>query len=62
MRNPERGSAEWLSEDETPDWLKKCLTCKYCYKKRTDDETIYCRKIKCEYKKYESKKSIGGIK
>lgn len=54
----ETPSAEWLSEDEMEDWLKKCLTCQHCYKLKTDDETIYCRKRngKCEYKEYKPKK------
>lgn len=53
----ESASSEWLSEDETPEWLKKCMTCKHSYKRIGDDETMYCRKRngKCEYKAYKSK-------
>lgn len=55
--NEEIPSTEWLSEDETPEWLRKCLSCQHCYKKISDDETIFCRKRngKCEYKPYKGK-------
>ena len=36
------------------DWVEKCLSCTHCYRKKDDDETLYCRcrNGKCNYKKY----------
>lgn len=47
----------WLSEDETPEWLKKCMDCQHSYKRKDDDLTVHCRKRngKCEYKPYKRK-------
>lgn len=58
MGRSEHAGAEWLSEDEMPEWLKRCMTCQHAYKRKDDDETMYCRKRngKCEYKKYKSKR------
>lgn len=35
----------------TEEWLEKCLSCTHCYRKKADDETLYCRchKGKCNY-------------
>lgn len=39
---------------EMKDPLEKCSTCQHCYKRKNDDELIYCRKRngKCDYKEY----------
>lgn len=44
-------------EDE--EWLEKCLTCTHCYKRKDDDETVYCRcrNGKCNYKRRKNDKS-----
>lgn len=33
-------------------WVDKCLKCQHCYKRKDDDELLYCRKRngKCEFK------------
>lgn len=32
------------------DWAKKCMSCIHCYKKKNDDEYLYCRlQTGCRY-------------
>lgn len=39
-----------MEEWDLEDWAKKCITCIHCYKKKNDDEYIYCRlKNGCRY-------------
>lgn len=49
-----------MNKEEYDDLVEKCLTCQYCYKRKDDDNTIYCRKRngKCEYKPYKSKRKV----
>lgn len=44
------------------DWVKKCKTCVHCYKKRDDDELLYCRcrNGKCNYKEKKLDNRGGG--
>lgn len=44
MRDEEGGKFE--------DWVKVCLSCIHCYKKKKDDDEMYCRcrDGKCHYK------------
>ena len=46
-----------MSESTIPDWLQRCLTCKHCYKVKSDADEIRCRTRsgKCEYKPYKAK-------
>lgn len=40
-----------LKKEPTPEWLKKCLECIHCYKRKNDDEEILCRCRKgCNFK------------
>lgn len=44
--------------EKMPEWLKKCLSCKYSYKKKSDDDEICCRRAKfgkCEYVAHKEK-------
>lgn len=35
---------------EYDDWVYKCLSCIHCYRRKDDDETMYCRcKKGCNY-------------
>lgn len=46
-----------FEEQDVDAWIIKCLTCQHCYKRKDDDNTLYCRKRngKCEYKEYKKK-------
>lgn len=38
------------------EWLKKCMKCIHCYKRKTDDEEILCRCRKgCNFKEKKTK-------
>ncbi len=38
-------------KNDTEEWLKKCMKCTHCYKRRNDDEEILCRCRKgCNFK------------
>ena len=46
--------------DDLEDWAKKCLSCTHCYKKKDDDEYIYCRCRKgCNYQDKKKNNLIG---
>lgn len=46
-----------MEAENISDWLKKCLTCKHAYKKKDEDDCIYCRCRfgECNYEAYEEK-------
>ena len=46
-----------MKAEKMPEWLKKCITCKYAYKKKDDDDCIYCRRMlgECKYEAYKEK-------
>lgn len=45
------------------DWAKKCMSCIHCYKKKNDDEYLYCRlKTGCRYETKKKKKKNTKIK
>lgn len=46
-----------MKAENMPDWLKKCITCKYAYKKQNDADCVYCRRKdgKCKYEAYEAR-------
>lgn len=49
-----------MKAEEMPEWLKKCLTCKYAYKKKSDNDEICCRRIRfgeCKYVAYKEKEN-----
>lgn len=29
--------------DEKEDWVNQCIKCKHSYKRKNDDDTMYCR-------------------
>lgn len=42
-------------EKEYDDWVYKCMRCQHCYKRKDDDDTLYCRtKSGCNFKPYKS--------
>lgn len=51
-------------DDDLEDWAKKCMSCTHCYKKKNDDEYIYCRcrNGKCNYKPSKKIKEIQKMK
>lgn len=50
--------AFYFEEKPIPDWLKKCLSCQYCYQLQTNELEFKCRKRngECEYKRWKEKK------
>ena len=38
---------------DIPKWLQKCLTCKHCYKVKSDADEIRCRLKECRYEPYQ---------
>ena len=45
-----------MIDKEMPEWLKKCLSCKHCYKVNSDADEIRCRLKECNYKVYQKNK------
>ena len=45
--------------NDVEDWVKKCMSCIHCYRKRNDADYIYCR-LKT-YCRYETKKKKNGM-
>lgn len=41
----------------TEEWVKKCLSCKHCYRRKDDADTLYCRcrNGQCRYEEYKKK-------
>lgn len=37
-----------------PDWLYKCMKCKYSYENPKEAGEYLCRKTKCQFKRYDS--------
>ena len=44
--------------DDVEDWVKKCMSCIHCYRKRNDADYLYCRlKTYCRYETKKKKKN-----
>ena len=49
-------------EPDVPEWLKKCLSCKHCYKVKDDDDEIRCRaRGGCKYKPYKKEVKANEV-
>ena len=49
--------------EDLEDWAKKCISCIHCYKKKNDDDYLYCRlKIGCRYETKKKKRSKRKVK
>ena len=45
-------------QEAIDDWVEKCLTCKHSYKRKDDDDTLYCRCRKgCKYEQVKHRRS-----
>lgn len=44
------------------DWVAKCCECAHCYRRKTDEETFYCRlrSGECKFKQYKPKEKKDG--
>lgn len=38
------------------DWVDQCRQCKHSYKRKNDDDLMFCRLKKCRFEQYVSKK------
>lgn len=50
--------------EKTPEWLKKCITCRYAHKKKDDADYFYCRLKtgECKYEPYKKAKKETELK
>lgn len=38
-------------QSDCEDWVEKCMKCVHCYKRKDDDDTLYCRcRTGCHFK------------
>lgn len=51
---------EEVSENNVPEWLKKCMTCAHVYTTKDEEGVIKCRNRKgCNYKRFAGRRDKG---
>jgi len=53
-----------METEKMPEWLKKCMTCRYVHKKQDDADCFYCRlkSGECKYEPYKEAEKETELK